>query len=336
MKSFARSFVSSALIASLATSLLCGIALGDDRGASKAFRAGTTVFAPIGKVYSLGEISINGHPVHGEQMIWNGDLIEASEEASAEVMLYAIGQLTLSCGAMLRLSTFVRLNRDTDKQILIASLISGEARVQLQPQTTTYIEASGSTLTAKNGASFRVRIQSGHAVVDVEIGEVRSEASGFQPIPIGRPVNVDSTGKPTAQRSDNYKARPNLVDRISILLTDRVTSLALSPGRLVRFLLLTPGKANFNSQEVTVPTNEYGVATATFTAGPNSGETEVTATVVGYLLPSWKGKIIIEKPPWVARNKLLLGAAAAAVVILVVEWPRDKGPLRQEPPPKIP
>ena len=330
-----RLFLTSTLIASLIASLLCGAVRGDDLGAGKSFRIRAAAFAPIGRVYSLGEISINGRRVYGEQNIWGGELLQAFADASACVVLDSVGQVVLERAATVRLATRLSFNCETESPVLIISLLNGSVKTQLQPGASSYIEAAGSSLTAKNGASFRVGIHQGQVVVDIEIGEVRAEASALQPLPIGHPVNVDSGGKPTGTRSNTIKTRPNAVEKISILLTDQVTKIALSPGRLVRFLLLTPGKANFNSQEVTVPTNDYGVATATFTAGPNPGETEVTATVVGFSVPSWKGRITIEKPS-VVRNRLLLGGAAAAVIIVVVKWHGDPRPLKQEPPPVIP
>jgi len=230
--------------------MLTSVAEADDRSAGKLSPMRAAAFSPIGKVYSLGELSIDGRRINGEQMIW--------------------------------------------------------------------------------GAK---------SLVEVAIGEARSTSSMVQPESIdGQLVNTDSRDRPISERPKTIKTPPNLVEKLAVRLTVRRKTepkpgRPLPVGTLVRFVLQNPLIGRFNSPEVTVPTNDYGVAIATFTAGPKKGKSKVTATVAGQTGPSWEGQIIVGKAGGL-HNKLLLGAAvAAAVIVLVV---RRKKPLKQEPPPVIP
>lgn len=326
------------LIIALTWALVPIPARADDRSGGTLSRMPAGAFVPIGRVYSLGDLSINGRRVYGEQMIWAGELLQVSNDASACVVLDSIGLVGLERGAELRAATTLTSAVNETGPILILSLISGNMFVKLQENASAYIEACGSEFTTTNGVSLRIEIRGSEAFVDVTKGEVRPAARELQPEPIdGKIVTVDSRGSPVGDpRPKTIKTQPNAVEKIAILLTGRTTGKRLSAGRLVRFLLLNPAAGRFNSPDVTVPTNDYGVAIATFTAGPNRDQTKVTATVVGCSEPSWEGQIKIEKPRGL-RNKILLGAAvaAAAAIIIIVKRPKD-GPLKQLPPPMIP
>src|SRR5260221_7785126 len=90
------------LIASLAASRV-SVARAEDRNPGKQVGAAPMAFCPIGTVYSLGALSINGHPARGEQLLWNGDMLAASDDA--RVLLGSIGEVRLTPGTAVRLTT---------------------------------------------------------------------------------------------------------------------------------------------------------------------------------------------------------------------------------------
>src|SRR5437773_3253987 len=132
------------LTVNLVAGLLCDVARADDLGVRKSFRIRPTAFVPVGRVYSLGEISINGRRVRGEQMIWGSELVQTPNEASACVLLDSIGEVTLRCGSMVKLAT-ATTNLDDNKEhsLLVAALTSGDIVVKLEQDAGAYIETCG-------------------------------------------------------------------------------------------------------------------------------------------------------------------------------------------------
>ena len=345
----ARSLLTSTLIATLAASLLCAIARADDLNAGRPVRIRPPAFAPIGKVSSIGEMSINRRLRRGEQSIWGGDLLQVFEDASASVVLDSLGQVVLQRATTLRLATH---SGSTDgkgaAQILIISLTSGNIRVQLQQHASAYLETCGAAFTTTSGASFRVEIREDKPVITVSSGAVEIDPSNQDVEYIVEPVIADPlTGRPTKRAPSTISvppSKPGTVQQQQVSVkvsarnkkTKRITP--AGPGRKVTIALLTPGVGEVGSQSVTVVTNDFGVATTTFTAGPNPGETRIRATDESGA--EWVGKIIVATTPgfWRTRNNIRLGAAAAATAAIIIFIDRHGGGkhLRQEPPPIIP
>ena len=206
----ARLFLTSTLIASLTASLLCGVALGDDRSAAKSFPNGTTAFAPIGKVYSLGEISINGRRVYGEQMIWGAELLKVSKDASACVVLDSIGLVGLERGAELRAATTLTRAVSETGPILILSLISGNIFVKLQENASAYLEMCGAEFTTTRGASFYAEIRENQPLVTATKGVVEIFPSIQDVEYIVEPVVADPlTGRPTQPAPSTRRIPPS-------------------------------------------------------------------------------------------------------------------------------
>lgn len=341
-----RLFLTSTLIASLMASLLCGVARGDDLSAGKSFRIPTAAFAPIGKVYSLGEVWINGRLAPGEPTIWHGDLIEVRGKGGSSLVLAAIGQIALRPRTVIRLFTVTATaNERIGGQVLIISLITGEVSAKLQDGKVVRVEAAGSQFISSAGARFRIDLCDGRPVVEVSRGSVSINASPLQREWIVIQVDADPlTGRPRGGRIAALKKAVKDHKRVYYFqvrernIGTRNEGTPVGPGIRVTASLTTPGVGEVGSQSVDVFTNDYGVVQVTFTAGHNPGSTEiVVAADLPHTGTPFIGTIEVAKPPWFSKpqNIALISAGAAAVAIVKVIVDRSK-PLRQEPPPVIP
>src|SRR5262249_33288967 len=78
--------------------------------------------APIGKLFSLGAVSINGITASGEQTLWGGELVQSFSENGAKVSFDSLGQITLKRGAIVRVaSSSAALQDETLHGMLVAS-----------------------------------------------------------------------------------------------------------------------------------------------------------------------------------------------------------------------
>src|SRR5436853_2699000 len=87
--------------------------------------------APIGKLYSLGAVMIDGRTFSGEQLLWGGEQIYA-KEASANVHLDGVGQVLLYRGSIARLLMSVPPDVAViDEPVLTVVLSAGETAMSL-------------------------------------------------------------------------------------------------------------------------------------------------------------------------------------------------------------
>lgn len=346
---------------------------GDDH--QKAFRLyATAAFGPIGSLYSSGSVAINGRRTEGQQMVWGGDLIETLDDASAGVMLDAIGQVTLRNGAMVRLSTKpAGIDEDKSRHILVASLADGDMVVKLDNNATAYIEAGGSAYTTSWGASFRIGVLEGRVIIHESSGSVKIEpyekqltfvtiqrlgsGSNFIRIPKTR-VNL---GTKQRRRIDG------LAEKGSKPSTNRLISytpgITLTPGkttqstqianpaadRMVRFSVDPPSIGQIvNAADQVIdeaPTDSQGLVTVYFRAGDKAAAGLIKANILpneedlrdGIISEPYEREVSIRKLGFFRRNrnKLLIAAAAAAVTVVIVCCKNPKLPLQQNPPPDI-
>jgi hypothetical protein len=163
------------LLLVLVTGLLPRWVRADDRSQQKPFRPyATSAFGPIGMVYSSGALVINNRRAQGQQMIWDGDLLETLAGTNANVLLNLIGQVTLANSATVRLATKpAELDGDNRDPMLVAALVKGDMAVRLEPKAGAYIEAGGSAYTASRGANFRIEVREGKAVIHEASGTLR-------------------------------------------------------------------------------------------------------------------------------------------------------------------
>ena len=299
----------------------------------------TETFGPIGKVAGNSlvncTVAINGRVAHSEQMIWNGDLIEATAGTRNRVLLDSVGQVTLRGGAMVRLATtLTTLDDNSHRSVLIASLTNGDMAVSLQPEATAYIEASGSAFTASSGAHFCVGIREGRAVMKVASGDVRAESQVAQrdlkirlvkpnpdplkpPIDLGLRLDVETRATRDTQwqvTDEHDKPVPDLPLTLTIV------------GKIGGF---------GNASTFTGTTNAQGIVNAPFTAGPSPAQGSINANIPGTNVSSSAEVRVKSKSP-LTRNRILMAAAAAAAVVATIVIIGDPGgpqAIRQVPPP---
>jgi hypothetical protein len=306
------------LILSLSSSQLCGVARADDHSAGKSIRIPAAAFAPIGKVFSLGAISINGRMVRGEQTIWGGDVLQAFQEATAHVVIDSVGKVALTQGTTARLAVSTSILEDgTSNLALILSLICGAATVRLLEESSALIQAGGSAVTVTKGSAFRAEIRDGRAVIEALIGKVEIErglpkrhyfvsVSDYDPLTSRETqIAISHTIKKKTRSKTNLLAKSTMQDIpsprpeamvVSVLRVsapgrgpfESMQEKSLQPGdnRSLEFKLKTPGvgvliSGTQRGQSVTVVTDPQGIAPlVTFEAEPREGSTVITVTDV--------------------------------------------------------
>lgn len=313
------------VIVSLTASQLCGGARAQDRSADKLFRTPAAAFSPIGSVYSLGEVSINGHKVHGQEMICCGEVIEADGPTSAQILLGSGGRVVLMPQTILRLDRVTSTTDNKSGDGVLISLFAGEVRVKQQGGGITEVER------------FCIDIRNSQPVAECARGAVSEEVNAPQRIWIMARVRDLRNPLPSfpASKTITVPAKKKKELYFAPIERDVQTrqTFPAPPHRRVIAEVLTPGVGEVGSQRVVVETNDYGVARVTFTAGRKPGSTEIVATDEDSRA-EWRGKIKVVGF-WRARNVTAISAAVAAGVIATILKVR-KGPLRQEGMPTIP
>ncbi|HEX4946653.1 MAG TPA: FecR domain-containing protein, partial [Blastocatellia bacterium] len=240
---------------------------------------------PIGSIESLEPFLINGTPSGQQSLLWNGDVIRAAAGASAQVLLSAIGKVTLRGGATVRLTT------DATTQTLRADVLQGEVNVVLKPESSAQLELSGKTFVSTKGAQFRAAVRDGQPVVSVAEGKVVSLgnfgllsaaeaalAAQQQTAPrryIIKPLNLGT----------NTEIRARSTRNLQVQVTDENDRPV--PDAPVLFLL-GGGSGSSNAgtlagqTSLRVTTNSQGIANVNFTASDTVGSsTRIEARVEG-------------------------------------------------------
>lgn len=359
-RSSCRLVLAVSLTVSVVANSLCGVARADDLNAGKSLRIPVAAFAPIGKVYSLGAISINGRRVYGEEMIFGGEQLQVSGDSRACVRLDSIGQVTLARGASAKLAkTATNLDDIRAHYLLVATITSGDIVVKLEQDAGAYIEACGLVLTSSLGASFRIEIRDGQPMIDTTSGvvkmepqEPRVEGRDFKVLPDGRIVKAVKgplTVKPKKAKSAdgqfirNYLGKPNSrsssVPQFTLISYPTTQVEEGVANRMVHFEVVPSSRGTVAPTR----TKENGVFEYTFVAGSDKGSGQIIGTIdrdpnqdpPGTIYVPYTRKFVIPGF-WTKRNKLLTAAAAAAAIICIGFCGPGTKPLRQEPPPIIP
>jgi len=293
-------------------------------------------FGPIGRVANpLGSAtaSINGRAVQSEQMIWNGDLIQAAADTRTRVLLDSVGQVTLRGGAMVRLSTtLTTLGDDSHRSVLIASLASGDMTVSLRPEAFAYIEASGSAITASGGANFCVGIREGRAVINVANGDVRAESQAPER---GLKIRFVTPNPDPLKPPIDLGLATDVATRKTREMQFQVTDANDKPVPDLPLTLTVVGKIGSfgNASTVTGTTNAQGFVSSPFTAGPSPAQGSIEANIPG-TNTTCRVEVRVKSKSPITRNRLLLGGAALATTIIIIidHIPGTPG-INQVPPP---
>jgi hypothetical protein len=329
------------------------------------FAAGSG-FEPIGTVYSLGSVMMNGRMFSGEQPLWGGEQLWA-KDAGASVYLDRVGRVILFKGSIARLTSNRGHDNAGHESVLTVVLAVGQIAVSLEPEALGRVEVGDSVLRASRGSSFRVHFADGESTLKVERGVVIRDPQRPRARYLVTPVIVDPNEKPIRTGPDRYSVAANKTLRLRVLLkpslpASKTSSLTVRPitvrpmlagyqlpekdqpvaGIDVEFCLDTPAIGSFfprGSSCQTVSTNQFGVAVAEFRAGRDKGASKVKATVVVSRDDFWEGEIEVFKPPGIFRPRnLIIGAAVLGGTICIIKFRPGggPGPLRQVPPPSIP
>jgi hypothetical protein len=335
----------------------------------------TAVFVPIGMVYSSGAMFINQRRMQGHQPIWDGDRVETPAGDMANIWLDRVGQLTLAGGTSVRLAAKpAPLDEAHSGHVLVASLVQAEMAVRLDQEASAYIEAGRSAYTASPGASFRMEVREGEAVIDEVRGAVRLESQRKIVSIKPRAVNARGVTIPNdALKVKTSEKKPFYILWEKIYGTSTTRLVAYVPGempasreraqpaqaitvganRIVRFAVKPQGAGEIvdqNGRSLTeARTNAQGIVTDVFFRARNQpGDAEIVANIDITLdelndpetrttAEAYTRAVSISKPGfWRTRNRLIMAAAAAAVITCCVIPHDHKPPLKQIPPPIIP
>ena len=289
----------------------------------------TSMAGPIGSINSAGRIVIDGRALRGSLSLWGGEVIQAPSDRSVRIGFDGIGQVTLNAGALARFSAA----RAESQPVLVASVLTGDVKISLQKDASAYVRASGSTFTASRGAEFLVGVREGEASLSTLSGVVEAGGQATQRQYKLRPVGLGS----------NLSVRARSTRQIQIQVTDENDKPV--PDLPVLFLLGGGGGQSAGSlsagalagSSVTATTNAQGLASISFTAGPDTATGSLTASVEG---TNSSTTLQISVSPgvgfWSMRNSIIiLGVAAAVGVTAVTLSGGDDGQLRPLPPPEV-
>lgn len=306
---------------------------GDNSDEEKPIRLRAVAeIAPLGEVFSLGNVALNGKLSIGKQTLWGSELIQAMSDNGASISVASLGTVTLKKGALVRLAKNTNAGSDeANRGVLIASLISGEMTIKLQDGISAYVQSCGSVFTSSNGAAFRITVRAGEAFARASFGTVEVQQPATQKKYFVRPVGLGAT---TSVRARSTR-------QIQVQVTDENDKPV--PDIPIIFALGTAGAGTLGSgaaaaATLSIQTNAQGIASVSFTAGESAATTEITATVENTRY-SWTGTLSVAKVGFFTplNTTLLVVAAAAGVGLGVYYGTRNnnKEPIRQSGNPDI-
>ncbi|HSB11035.1 MAG TPA: hypothetical protein VLM38_16220 [Blastocatellia bacterium] len=302
----------------------------------------STLFGPIGRLQTTslsGTVAVDGRVAQGSASIWGGELIRASGERSARVDLDSLGQVTLERGAAVRLSRGRAASGNSSYDVLVASLITGSMRVNLNENAGAYVEAGASSFIASPGASFNIGIEASRAALTILGGEVKAQ----DPTP-PQDVNirvVDELGRPVSSGSQ-LSVRARSTRQIQVQVTDKNDKPL--PDLPVLFSLGDPclgslGLGVAAGGTFRQKTDKRGIASVPLVTGAARCAASILAKVEGTNASvSIQTNVVQGRGFWTTQNTLIVVAAAAAAGIatgLVVANSGSSEPIRAVPPPKV-
>lgn len=125
----------------------------------------------IGIIQSSGAVSINGRAANGSFTLWGDEVVQAT--AGAKIVFGALGEVNLSPGASVQLKMEnAKLHEATGSQAFSANLLAGEMSVKLANDSGALVNSVDSEFTASKGASFKVDLKNGRAMILTGSGTV--------------------------------------------------------------------------------------------------------------------------------------------------------------------
>jgi hypothetical protein len=310
----------------------------------------------LGMIESAGKVKINGREAHRQELLWDGEILQAPAHTGAQVSLAGLGQVQLAKGATVKLTTATVNN--PDRRVLAASVLQGEISVKLQPGIAAYVEANGKSFAADAGARFRLNGADANALVEVwqgnvrEIGswmvelstEVMDQAKQLNAGP--RQYNIRPLTSSDKAASYLLNVAPQSTKQLRFLVTDLtgkpaagvpvVFTLNAADGQPVGML----GEGAKAGKYFETTTDARGVAVVPFNAGSLSGSTSLSAVVRG--TNSANANVVVVDDDdgkfWTKRNAIpVFTTAAAAIVagIVIAVTREDRLPIKGTGPTQI-
>lgn len=274
MSKFIRPALSVFLACVLTSSLIGSVKADGDSERIRPLRLyANEMTGPFGKIDSIGLFAVDGRSLAGEHTIWGGETIHATR-GIARVSMDHIGRVTITNGSIVKLSRTTNLfDGETSGELLIASVVRGEAKFNIEAGAAVYVEAGGFAYRSSRGASFNVELRSGEPSITILRGEVQSQADPSQRRYRLRPVGVGA----------NISVRARATRQIQVQVTDENDRPV--PDVPILFALGSGGGGSLGggvaAGSLTVTTNAQGIATTSFTAGSAQGSNSITATIAG-------------------------------------------------------
>ena len=287
----------------------------------------------IGMIESAGALKLNGRAVRRQELLWDGELIQASD-ADARVALNNVGRALLTQGTSAKLSLTSSADASSTNRVLAANLLKGELTLRLEPNVAAYVETQGKTFAAEPGAHFRVSEQAGNVTLEIKAGNVREIAAASVNVSPALLNDERKTGerqydvRPADQGGYLRRVNPSETQSLRFLVTDRtgkaaagmpvVFTLNAADGQLVGTL----GHGPAAGQSFTTRTDDNGFVQAPFNAGRAKGSVSITAAVAGAAVSNRNVLTVADKDSgfWTKRNALpvfvVIGGAIAAGVIV--------------------
>jgi hypothetical protein len=286
----------------------------------------------IGMVESGGTVKINGRDARRQELLWDGEIVQAPANAGAQLSLAGLGQVQLTKGSVVKLTTASAANAN---RVLTASVLQGEINVKLRPEIAAYVETNGKSFAADAGSRFRVNGRDGNSVVEVFAGNVREigswnvelstdvmeQASQRNAGPRQYNIRPLSNGEKAAGYLMNVKAQST--QTLRFLVTDIagnavagvpvVFTLNAADGQPVGLL----GTGLEAGKYFETKTDTQGVAVVPFNAGSATGSTSLSAAVRG--TNSANANVVVvdddDDKFWTKRNAIPVFTTAAAAIV---------------------
>jgi hypothetical protein len=341
-------------------SLLRSIKLVTNRGGGELAQPvklyANTKAGMIGMIDSSGTVKINGRDARRQELLWDGEIVQAPANTAAQVSLAGLGQVQLAKGSVVKLTT-ANATANGDRRVLAASVLQGEINVKLQPEIAAYVEANGKAFSAEAGSRFRLNGRESPAIVEVFQGNVREigswmvelsttvmdQAAQLNAAP--RQYNIRPLAEGSQPASYLMNVRPHSTQQLRFLVTDIagkptagvpvVFTLNAADGQPVGML----GTGTKAGKYFEATSDTRGVAVVPFNAGSATGSTSLSAAVRG--TNSANANVVVvddDDDFWTKRNAIPVFAAAGAAIVagIVVALTReDRLPIKGTGPTQI-
>lgn len=298
----------------------------------------------LGMIESAGKVKINGREARRQELLWDGEILQAPANASAQVSLAGLGQVQLTKGSVVKLTT-ASVKSGNDRRVLAASVLQGEISVKLQPEIAAYVEANGKSFSAEAGSRFRLNGQDANSLVEVWQGNVREIGSWMVELSTDvmdqakqlnagpRQYNIQPLSNSDKAASYLMNVRPQSTQQMRFLVTDLtgkpaagvpvVFTLNAAEGQPVGIL----GEGANAGKYFETSTDAQGVAVVPFSAGSVGGSTSLSAAVRG--TNSANANVVVvdddEGKFWTKRNAIpvFITAGAGIVAGIVIAVTRE-------------